>query len=575
MKKIISFCFLATLLSSCLSNKNESKKQSDFEDVLNEEFITLEDAKGGKQAPLWEPYNDSAEVVANATHEKEKMRFKFIQSKVLDKNEVFQPLYNEVSKFPIERYEMMKPLVLEQNILTIQSHIKAGKFSYEDLVLFYLHRIYKYELPNETTLNTVIALNPFILEEVRKLKANSDGHHPIYGMPILLKDNIGAQNMKTTAGAIALIENQTEDAFIVERLKENGALILGKVNLSEWANFLCNCPNGQSAVGGQTLNPYGRKVFDTGGSSAGSGTSIASNYAIAAIGTETSGSILSPSSQNSIVGMKPTIGLLSRSGIVPISSTLDTPGPMTKNVIDSGILLDAMRGFDEEDSKSVMTNWEGQWYASESKSLKGKRFGVFKNYMENDSLYALAITKIQSEGATIIAFEPPEVGFNGFLSILNIDMKYDLPKYLDRHVINKKDITVSNIGDLVDFNNADSTLRIPYGQERFDGILSDTTTVAQLKKIKQSLQENGRTYFNTVFNAHNLDAVLSINNYDAGAAAVAEYPALTVPMGYRPSGEPAGLTFIAKQYQEGKLYEFGAAFEALTKARKLPSAYLN
>ena len=257
--------------------------------------------------PLWTPYNNSIEVAANADHEKKKLRYKFIQSKVLNKNEVFQPLFSEVSQFSVERYTAMKPMVLEKDIPTIQSHIKAGKFSYEELVLFYLHRIYKYELPNETTLNTVIALNPFVLEEARNLDSNADGHHPIYGMPILLKDNIGTQDLKTTAGAIALMKNQTNDAFVVERLKENGALILGKVNLSEWANFICSCPNGQSAVGGQTLSPYGRRQFDTGGSSAGSGTATAANYAVAAIGTETSGSILSPSGQNSVVGMKPTI----------------------------------------------------------------------------------------------------------------------------------------------------------------------------------------------------------------------------------------------------------------------------
>ena len=231
-------CFL--MLQSCKFDAKQ--KESDP--------ITTEEVTETVEAPLWVPYNDSAEVAANMYHEKERMRYKFIQSKVLDKNEVFQPLHDEVSQFSTEKYRQMRPLVLEQDIPTIQSHITAGTFTYEDLVLFYLHRIYTYELPNETTLNTVIALNPLVLEEARKLDAHSEGYHPIYGMPILLKDNIGAQNMKTTAGAIALMQNQTNDAFIVERLKEKGALILGKVNLSEWANFLCSCPNGQSAIGG-------------------------------------------------------------------------------------------------------------------------------------------------------------------------------------------------------------------------------------------------------------------------------------------------------------------------------------
>ncbi|MEM8509044.1 MAG: amidase family protein [Bacteroidota bacterium] len=522
---------------------------------------------------LWTPYNDSAEVAANADHEKERMRYKFIQSKVLDKNEVFMPLYSEVSEFPSERYAMMTPLVIEQDIPTIQKHISDGKFSYEELVLFYLTRIYNYEIPNTTTLNTVIALNPRILEQARGLDADASGHHLIYGMPILLKDNIGAAPMKTTAGAIALGDNETDDAFIVERLREKGALILGKVNLSEWANFICDCPNGQSAIGGQTLNPYGRRVFDTGGSSAGSGTSVAANYAVAAVGTETSGSILSPSGQNSVVGLKPTIGLLSRTGIVPISSTLDTPGPMTKTVIDNGILLDAMRGYDEKDEKSVQADWQSDWYKAENATLTGKRLGVLKNYMENDSLYRTTMEQLEKSGATVITFEPPEVQFDGFLSILNIDMKNDLPRYIATQVRNQEALGLTNVADVARYNLKDSLVRIPYGQARFDGILADTTSAEGLLEIKQRLQANGRKYFNTPMAEHQLDAVVSINNYDAGVAAVAEYPALTVPMGYRDSGEPVNITFIAKQFQEGKLYQLGAAFESATQARKIPEGY--
>ncbi len=566
-KRTLAFSLWAFVLISCKLDTTPKDNTSIIEEATNEvSEIEVE-------RPLWMPYNDSAEVAANADHEKERMRFKFIQSKVLDKNVVFEPLYAEVSQFPSERYELLKPLVLEQDIPAIQSHIKAGTFTYEELVLFFLHRIYRYELPNETTLNTIIALNPFILEEARNLGPNSDGHHPIYGMPVLLKDNIGTQDMRTTAGAIALMENQTNDAFIVDRLKEKGALILGKVNLSEWANFICDCPNGQSAVGGQTLNPYGRRELDTGGSSAGSGTSVAVNYAIAAVGTETSGSILSPSGQNSVVGMKPTVGLLSRSGIVPISSTLDTPGPMTKNVMDNGILLDAMRGFDERDDKSVKADWEEGWYTSGTSSLKGKRFGALKNYVERDSLYRETLELMKQAGATIVEFEPPEVKFDGFLSILNIDMKNDLPKYMETWVNDKEAVQTATVKEVVEFNVQDSLVRIPYGQARFDGILADTTSAEGLKAIKRRLRSAGMSYFSIPMAEHRLDAVLSINNYDAGAAAAAEYPALTIPMGYRETGEPVNLTFIAKQFQEGKLYEMGAAFEALTKARKIPSDY--
>ncbi len=529
---------------------------------------------------LWEAYNDSAEVVANAEHKVERMRYKLIQSKVLDKNEVFLPLYSEVSAFSESDYEALKPMVLEQDIPTIQAHIKTGKLSYEKLVLFYLYRIYKYELDNTTTLNTVIALNENVLEEAKELDAElkSDPttyRHPVFGMPILLKDNINTAGMKTTAGAIALMENTVDDAFIVSQLKSKKALILGKVNLSEWAYFLCSgCPVGYSAVGGQTLNPYGRRIFETGGSSSGSGTSVAANYAVAAVGTETSGSILSPSSQNSVVGLKPTIGLLSRTGIVPISSTLDTPGPMTKNVRDNAIILDALFGFDAADAAAINTKWGASYYlnATSEATIKGKRFGVFKNLVEGDSIYKTTVEKMKALGAEIIEFTPPQVDMSGFLSILNIDMKNDLPQYIKTHVTNKE-VSITSIADAVNFNAADSLVRIPYGQALFEGILVDSTTAEGLEEIKGRLQKNGRTYFDTAMDAHQLDAILSINNYHAGFAAVAKYPALTVPMGYKTSGEPISLTFIGKQLSEWSLLNLASAYEKELPVREAPMGY--
>ena len=538
------------------------------------------DKKEAKQeVVLWHPYNDSSEVAANADHESEQMRYKFIQSKVLDKNEVFRPLYEEVSKFTEDAYKMMKPLVIEQNIPSIQKSVSEGKFSYEDLVLFYLYRIYQYELDNQTTLNTVIALNEKVVGQARELdeqrKANpSEKQHPIFGMPILLKDNINTDGMRTTAGAVALLANEVDDAFIVERLKSKGALILGKVNLSEWANFICDgCPNGQSAVGGQTLNPYGRREFDTGGSSAGSGTSTAANYAVAAIGTETSGSILSPSSQNSVVGLKPTIGLLSRTGIVPISSTLDTPGPMTKNVTDNAILLDALLGKDDQDSKSVEGPNDILATYQNPKPVGEIRLGAIKSLMAEDSIYAVTVSKLKEAGAEIVEFVPPEVEMRGFLSVLNIDMKNDLPAYLEAHVKNTEGVEVRSVADVVRFNTRDSAVRIPYKQEQLDSILTDPTTEEELIEIKERLQKNGRAFFDAAMDKYNLDAILSKNNYHAGYAAMAEYPALTVPMGYKESGEPVSLTFIAKPFQEALLLRLGKSFEDMTAARRLPDGY--
>ena len=522
---------------------------------------------------VFNKYDETAALEAQQNHENPRMKFKLFQSKVLDMNEVFKPFNAALSAFSEEEYQSLKPLIIEQNIPTIQGHVKEGKLSYEKLTLFYLYRIRKFESDSTKSLNAIITLNPNVLEEAkqrdkdRKWGILSDVE--IYGMPILLKDNINTEGMPTTAGALALQNNKnTEDAFIVKKLKENGALILGKANLSEWAYYFCSgCPLGYSAIGGQSLNPYGRAKFETGGSSASSGTAVAANYAVAAVGTETAGSITSPSSQNSVVGLKPTIGLLSRTGIVPISGTLDTPGPMSKSVTDSWIFLNAMLGEDNKDPKSF--EMPDKDFGDMEDGFKGKRIGVL-TYLLQDSIYNSNVNKIKEAGATIVEVNPPRVGLPGFLTLLNIDMKYDLPHYLKSDADNN--VTVTSVKDVIDFNVKDSILRAPYGQQLFEGIAKDTTSKKQLESIKDTLKENGRSYFNAL-KEENLDAILSINNYHSAYSAVAEYPNLTVPMGYKESGEPVSLTFVGLPKTEGKLLILGYAFEQLTKVRKLPENY--
>ncbi len=524
------------------------------------------------QETLWKPQNETETIQKQQNHPIERMRYKLIASKYLDKNKVFQPLNAEVKAFSEKRYKVLLPLILDKDIPTLQSEISKGEFTYEELTLFFLKRIFKYELDPEKTLNTIISLNPNVLKEARACDENKNPkNNPIFGMPILLKDNIDTKEMKTTAGAAALIDNApTENAFIVQRLKENGALILGKANLSEWAYFFCNdCPVGYSAVGGQTLNPYGRMIFETGGSSAGSGTGVAANYAVAAVGTETAGSIISPSSQNSLVGLKPTVGVLSRSGIVPISHTLDTPGPMTKNVNDNAILLDAMKGKDPNDAESVAVSTN---YFDELKnaSLKGKRLGVMKSLL-SDSIYAGTIKKLQNEGAILFEFTDEEIDLPSFLTLLNLDMKEDLPIYLKTKA--SKNINFKNLKEITAFNEKDSLNRMPYNQGIFDGIIADTTSEVSLQKIKETLKVNGTEFFQKPMKEHNLDAILSINNYHSAYAAVALYPCITIPMGYETSGEPIGLTFIGAPFQEAKLLQLARAFEIKNPVRKSPSEY--
>lgn len=522
-----------------------------------------------KEVEFFKKYDETAELKSQQEHQNPRMKFKLLQSKFLDMNEVFKPFQKELSTFTEEEYSKLKPLIIEQSIPSIQYSIRSGKLSYEKLSLFYLYRIRKFESDSTKYLNAIISLNPEVLKNARIkdsiAKTNNIDNASVFGMPILLKDNINTRGMNTTAGAEVLANNNPEDAFIVSKLKENGALILGKVNLSEWAYYFCSgCPLGYSAVGGQTLNPYGRKVFETGGSSSGSGVATAANYAIATIGTETAGSITSPSSQNSVVGLKPTIGLLSRDGIVPISSTLDTPGPMTKNVMDNYILLKALLGKDSNDNKSFALEDDQQLF--KTSDLKDKNIGVLTSLL-NDSIYKSTIEKIRNAGANIVEISPEQTSLQGFLTLLNIDMKHDLPSYLKG-----KNMPVSSVQNVIEYNLKDSIMRAPYGQQLFEGIVNDTTTIAQLEVIKQNLKNEGLIYFKD-FDEKKLDAILSINNYHAAYSAVAEYPNLTVPMGYKDSGEPISLTFIGKPKTEFTLLELGLAFEKLTQVRKLPKDY--
>ena len=532
------------------------------------------------EGALWNRYDETEEIAANADHPVERMRYKLIQSRVLDKNEVFLPLYPEVQKLAEAEYERLKPMVLGKTIPEVQEAIQSNAFSYEDLTRFFLYRIYKYELDNATTLNTVIALNLDVIEEAKRrdsaLKADpGTSRHPIFGMPVLLKDNINTEGMRTTAGAIALQDNKTGDAYIVKQLREKGALILGKVNLSEWAYYMCSgCPVGYSAIGGQTLNPYGRRTFETGGSSSGSGTAMAAGYAMGAVGTETSGSILSPSSQNSIVGLKPKVGMLSRNGIVPISGTLDTPGPMARTVTDAAILMDALLGYDVLDPAAFNVNWGDNWYEKPTpNAIGGLRLGVFKSLMDSDSLYRQTAINLKNAGAKIIEFKDPEVEQEGFLTLLNLDMKSALPEYLSTQILDTLAVTVRSVEDVVAFNQQDPGLRMPYGQERLEGILADETSDEEFLKIRKGLLDGGRQFFDEPWEAYQLDGILSINNRHAGFAATAQNPAITVPMGYRESGEPVGLTIIVRGFQVPLAFQIAYAYEALQPARKAPAGY--
>lgn len=248
------------------------------------------------QIAPWVPYDESAQLAENADHDSARMRFRLIQSQVRDKNHMLATISAQLKDFSPEDYQRLTPLILEQSIPVVQGHILEKKLTYKELTQWFLYRIALYENDPNTMLNAVIAINPTAVEEARQRdKKRTDADHPIYGIPVLVKDNVNVAGMPASAGAWLLKDNQAPDAEIIQNIKAKGGIILGKTNLSEWANYLfTGGPNGFSAVGGQTLNAYGRRIYDTGGSSSGSGVAMAANFAMAAIGTETSGSILSP-----------------------------------------------------------------------------------------------------------------------------------------------------------------------------------------------------------------------------------------------------------------------------------------
>jgi len=504
--------------------------------------------------------------------------FKVLDSKYINVENLWAPFKRDMEGFTEEQYNSLKPLIIERDIPTLQKEINQGQLSYENLVKFYLYRIRKFDRMNELSLNSVIALNPNVIVEAKQKDIELKNRRmkpPIFGMPILLKDNINASGMPTTAGAVALQNNNAKDAFIVQRLKQNGALILGKTNLSEWANYFSgDSPGGYSAIGGQTFNPYGRRIMPTGGSSSGSGVAVAANFCVAAVGSETDGSILSPSCRNSVVGLKPSVGLLSRSGIVPISSTLDTPGPMTKNVVDNALMMDAMFGVDKQDSKTIDALLDQGFYSEQLKidNLNGKRFGVFKSFLK-DTLYNNAVTVLKQMGADIVELDNDSgnISDEDEVRLLNLDMKKDVPAYLSTWA--DPTVSVKSVQDVVEFNKMDSINRMPYGQRIFNGIVADSATEKEFENIKTNFRTKGKQFLDNYMDTNQLDGIISMNSKHSTEAAAADYPAITIPMGYNAKGEPQGLTFIGRWLQEKFLLQWAYAYEQASKMRRAPENY--
>ncbi|MEK6782239.1 MAG: amidase [Bacteroidota bacterium] len=484
----------------------------------------------------------------------------------------------------------------EITIRQLQDGYVKGTFTIEQVVKDYLARIEAIDKQGPA-INSIIFINPNAIEQAKELdKERSEGkiRGPLHGIPVILKDNIDTYDMPTTAGATVLRNSYpVMDSYVTQRLKKAGAIIIAKSNLSEWANFRGDMSSsGWSGVGGQTKNPY---VLDRNpcGSSAGSGAAIAASLAAFAIGTETNGSIVCPSNNNGLVGLKPTVGLLSRSGIIPISFTQDTPGPMARTVEDVAISLGAMVGIDSADSKTLVS--AGKYHTDYTPFLKpdglrGKRIGLLKKSMgyhaKVDTLMKQAIAHLKSQGAEVIEldFSMDRAANENSFQVMLYEFNGGLTQYFAS--LGEK-APVKNLQELIAFNKKDS-VELRYFDQRVlemaaaKGDLKAKEYREALTTMLKASRENG---IDKLLKENSLDALMAPTGSPAwktdlidgdhfmggssSLAAISGYPSITVPMGFIDE-LPVGVSFFSTAWTEPMLLEIAFSYEQSTKHRKAP-----
>lgn len=483
----------------------------------------------------------------------------------------------------------------EANIADLHDRMQRGEVTSEDLVSWHLERIETIDRSGPA-LRSIIEINPDALSIARSLDREwraSGPRGPLHGIPVVLKANIDtADQMITSAGSLALAEHvPPEDAFIVKRLRDAGAVILGKANLSEWANFRSTrSSSGWSSIGGQTRNPYDPARSPC-GSSSGSAVAVAANLTVVSVGTETDGSVVCPAGINGIVGIKPTLGLVSRSGIIPIAHSQDTAGPMARSVRDAAILLTAMTGVDADDAATVDAEIHHDYSANlTADGLRGKRIGVIRSYHGAgsnpyvDELLENSVAVFEDRGAEVV--DDIEIDTASMrdaeYEVLLYEFKTDLNAYLA-----SSGAPVGSLADAIAFNDAHEDSVMPFfGQEIFNeaeakGPLTDDAYVEALAKSKRI----ARAGIDRALDDHDLDALVVPTNgpawmidhangdaYNIGSsslAAVSGYPNITVPAGFV-SELPIGLSFVGSAWNEKQLIEIAYAFEQATGARRAP-----
>lgn len=502
-------------------------------------------------------------------------------------------------KSPVNKKEIVSDTgwIEELTIAQLQEGYKEGKYTVKEIVRIYTDRINMID-KNGPALNSVIVMNPeafAIANELDSSAAAGKTKGPLFGVPVILKDNIDTHDqMPTTAGATVLRNSfPAKDSFVARKLREAGAVIIGKSNLSEWANFRAKMSSsGWSGVGGQTKNPY---VLDRNpcGSSSGSGVSVSANLCMIAIGTETNGSIVCPSNNNGIVGIKPTVGLISRSGIIPISYTQDTPGPMGRTVEDVAKTLGSLTGIDSSDLKTLDSNgrsFNDYTIYLKKDGLNGKRIGLVKKSLgfsdKVDTLMNQAVRFLKSHGASVVEFDFPKTENYDEASyeVMLYEFKDGLNKYFAGTGAGS---SVKSIKELIEFNKTDSIELRYFDQSILEqaekkGALSEKAYLKALALMEKATREEG---IDKVMNEYKLDAIISptgspawktdllLGDHFVGGssspAAISGYPAITVPMGFIDE-LPVGITFYGKAWSEPLLLEIAYGYEQGTKHRKAP-----
>lgn len=499
-----------------------------------------------------------------------------------------------------EKAASVEPAELdEKTIGELADGMTTGKYTARSITNSYLARIEALDR-HGPALRSVIELNPdapATADALDKERKEKGPRGPLHGIPVLIKDNIDtADRMATTAGSLAMLGSQVkEDAFLVKQLRSAGAIILGKTNLSEWANIRSNhSTSGWSGRGGLTRNPYALDR-NTSGSSSGSAAAVAASLCAVAVGTETDGSIVSPSSINGIVGIKPTVGLVSRSGVIPISHSQDTPGPMARTVRDAAVLLGVLTGVDSGDSASASSQGKSSSnYVQhlDPKGLQGARIGIVRKYFgfldKVDNVISEALSALKEQGAIVV--DPADIETIGKfddseLTVLLYELKADLNAYLARL---GPGAPVHSLKEIIEYNDRNKTAEMPYfGQELFlkaeaKGPLTSKEYLDALETDQRLARKEG---IDAVMDKFKLDALVAPTDGPAwltdlidgdhflggssSAAAVAGYPSVTVPAGFV-CGLPVGISFFGRPWSEATLIRLAFAFEQATKHRTAP-----